>query len=105
MILVFMKWLEEKPAIFLPNSWQDLPRLKQELEELDYDKFFPIAHGIGKWCAKHDLGEQLSKETDWMEVAEPLEDNSQFPDSIENPIQLLHQLIEDRYQTFASKFH
>lgn len=104
MILVFINWLQENPAIFLPNSWKHLPALKQDLVELDYDEYFPIAHTIGKWCAQHDLGERLSKDTDWMEVAEPLDDNSQFPDHIENPIALLHQLIDDRYQTFQSKF-
>ena len=105
MILVFMKWLQENPAIFLPTSWQHLPDLKEDLAELDNDELFPIAHTIGKWCAKHHLGEKLSQSTDWMEVAEPLDDNSKFPDDIENPIQLLRDLIDDRYQTFQSKFN
>lgn len=100
-ILVFMKWLREKPAIFL-NSWQDLPNLKQDLTELNDDEIFPIAHTIGKWCSKHNLGEALSKDTDWMEVAEPLEDNSRFPDGIENPLELLCQMIETQYQILAS---
>lgn len=102
-ILVFMKWLQENPAIFLPSSWKDLPQLKEELDRLDADEFFPIAHAIGKWCGKHHLGDKLSKDTDWMEVAEPLDDNSKFPEHIEDPIALLHQLIDDRYQTFPEK--
>ncbi len=101
MILVFMKWLQEKPAIFLPTSWQDLPNLKQDLAELNDDEIFPIAHTIGKWCSKHNLGEALSKDTDWMEVAEPLDDNSRFPDDIENPLELLCQLISQQYQVLA----
>lgn len=104
-ILVFMKWLQENPAIFLPTSWQHLPDLKKDLADFDNDEFFPIAHTIGKWCAKHNLGEQLSKDTDWMEVAEPLDDNSKFPEHIENPIQLLRELIDDQYHRFESKFN
>jgi hypothetical protein len=58
-IAAFLQWLHENPSIFMPTAWQDLPHLKAEIAESADDELFPIAMTISKWCAKHQLGEEL----------------------------------------------
>ena len=58
-IYAFLKWLHENPSIFMPASWQDLPKLQTEIAESADDELFPIAMTISKWCASHQLGEDL----------------------------------------------
>ena len=58
-IYAFLQWLHENPSIFMPTAWQDLPKLKTEIAASADDELFPIAMTISKWCASHQLGEDL----------------------------------------------
>ncbi|WP_341734924.1 hypothetical protein [Microcoleus sp. EPA2] len=58
-IYAFLQWLHENPSIFMPTAWQDLPKLQTEIAESADDELFPIAMTISKWCAFHQLGDEL----------------------------------------------
>jgi hypothetical protein len=99
-IYTFLKWLHENPSIFMPTAWQDLPKLKTEIAESADDELFPIAMTISKWCASHQLGEELKiavikckKEID--DPGEPIPTTMQ---PLTNITQTLRSSIEDSYK-------
>ncbi|MCU0547041.1 MAG: hypothetical protein MUE44_33595 [Oscillatoriaceae cyanobacterium Prado104] len=97
-IAIFLEWLKETPSIFLPQAWQDLPKLEPEIAESADDELFPIAMTISKWCAKHGLGETLKDcvmRTDFDDAGEPTPITTQ---PLTNITQNLCQEIEEAYQ-------
>ncbi|MBD1829941.1 hypothetical protein NDI47_11720 [Microcoleus vaginatus GB1-A2] len=99
-IYAFLKWLHENPSIFMPAAWQDLPKLQTEIAESADDELFPIAMTISKWCARHQLGEDLKlaaakckKEID--DAGEPTPTTMQ---PLTNITQTLRTSIEESYK-------
>lgn len=92
-IIVFIKWLQTNPDIFLPEAWQELPDLNENLAFCDDDELFPIAHTLSKWCAKHQLGEKLKQAALQVDVSES---------PAKNYLQLLQQNIQKRYHAFLT---
>ena len=99
-INAFLQWLQENPSIFLPTAWQDLPELKTEMGEFADDQLFPIAMAISKWCARHQLGEELKNAaaTNKREIEDPGEPTPTTIDPLTNITQTLRQSIEDSYK-------
>ena len=95
-IIVFCRWLQDNPDLFLPTAWRDLPQLDKNLAEIPNSELFFIAHTIGKWCGQHNLGEKLRVGTDRLEIDDP-PDNTSDSFVIENYIPVLHQGISDLY--------
>jgi hypothetical protein len=96
-IAAFLKWLHENPSIFMPTAWQDLPNLETEIAESADDELFPIAMTISKWCANHQLGEELrdSLRKDFEDAGEPTPSTIQ---PLTNITQTLRTSIEDSYK-------
>jgi hypothetical protein len=99
-INAFLQWLHENPSIFMPTAWQDLPELKTEMGELADDQLFFIAMAISKWCARHQLGEELkiAATQDKKEIDDPGEPTPTTIDPLTNITQTLRQSIEDSYK-------
>ena len=101
-INAFLQWLHKNPSIFMPTAWQDLPKLKTEMGEFADDQLFPIAMAISKWCARHQLGEDLkiAAAKNKKEIDDPGEVTTTTMDSlvITNITQTLRQSIEDSYK-------
>ena len=99
-INAFLQWLHENPSIFMPTAWQDLPELKTEIGEFADDQLFPIAMAISKWCARHQLGEELkiAAAKNKKEIDDPGEPTPTTIDPLTNITQTLPQSIEDSYK-------
>jgi hypothetical protein len=96
-IAVFLQWLRENPSMFMPTAWQDLPQLKAEIAESADDELFPIAMTISKWCANHQLGEELRDclRKDFDDAGAP---TTSTIDPLTNITQTLRTSIEDSYK-------
>lgn len=92
-IAVFIKWLQTSPDVFLPEAWQELPDLEENLEDCDDEELFPIAHTLSKWCAKHQLGERLKQAALHIDAGDSIS---------KNHLQLLQQSIQNRYNAFLT---
>ena len=99
-INAFLQWLHENQSIFMPTAWQDLPELKTEIGEFADDQLFPIAMAISKWCARHQLGEELkiAAAKNKQEIDEPGEPTPTTIYPLTNITQTLPQSIEDSYK-------
>lgn len=102
-IIVFWRWLENTPQVFMPKSWQHLPDLAKNLAELPDEDLFFIAHTIGKWCARHNLGDRLREEGDRLEIDDPPE-NTSPAFVIANYVPEVRQKITECYDEFLDKF-
>ncbi len=99
-INAFLQWLRENPSIFMPTAWQDLPKLETEMGEFADDQLFPIAMAISKWCARHQLGEELKiaaakNKKDFEDAGEPTPSTTP---PLTNITQTLRTSIEDSYR-------
>lgn len=90
-IAVFIKWLQTNPDVFLPEAWQELPDLDENLADCDDEELFPIAHTLSKWCAKHQLGDKLKQAALQIDAGDS---------PARNQLQLLQQSIQNRYNAF-----
>lgn len=97
-IAIFLKWLHENQSIFLPQAWQDLPKLQAEIAESADDELFPIAMTISKWCAKHGLGETLKDCVLWKDIDDAGDPTPTTIGPLTNITQTLGQEIEASYQ-------
>ncbi|MGL5065839.1 MAG: hypothetical protein ACRC62_38210 [Microcoleus sp.] len=99
-IYAFLQWLHENPSIFMPAAWQDLPKLQTEIAESADDELFPIAMTISKWCARHQLGEDLKNAA--AKCKKEIDDAGEPTPSITLPLtnitQTLRTSIEDSYK-------
>ena len=95
-IATFLYWLKEKPSIFLPEAWRDLPNLEEEIANLA-DNEYSIAEAIKNWCIERDLGEQL-RDCLRKEIDDPGEPTPTTIDPLTNITQTLPQSIEDSYK-------
>lgn len=99
-IYAFLQWMHENPSIFMPAAWQDLPKLQTEIAESADDELFPIAMTISKWCARHQLGEDLKNAaTKCKKEIDDLGDTTPIPiPPLTNITQTLRTSIEDSYK-------
>jgi len=99
-INAFLQWLHENQSIFMPTAWQDLPELKTEIGEFADDQLYFIAMAISKWCARHQLGEELkiAAAKNKQEIDEPGEPTPTTIYPLTNITQTLPQSIEDSYK-------
>lgn len=99
-IYAFLQWLHENPSIFMPAAWQDLPKLQTEIAESADDELFPIAMTISKWCAFHQLGEDLKNAA--AKCKKEIEDVGEITSATMQPLtnitQTLRTSIEDSYK-------
>lgn len=99
-IYAFLQWLHENPSIFMPAAWQDLPKLKAEIAESADDELFPIAMTISKWCARHQLGEDLKLAA--AQCKKEIEDAGEITPTTMQPLtnitQTLRTSIEESYK-------
>lgn len=72
----FLNWLNEEPSIFV-SAWRDLPELETEIGKSADDELFPIAMTISKWCAKHQLGQDLRDAVAAQKIVEQVSDTRQ----------------------------
>lgn len=99
-IYAFLQWLHGNPSIFMPTAWQDLPKLQTEIAESADDELFPIAMTISKWCARHQLGEDLKNAA--AKCKKEIEDAGEPTPTTMQPLtnitQTLRTSIEDSYK-------
>jgi hypothetical protein len=97
-IYAFLQWLHENPSIFMPAAWQDLPKLQTEIAESADDELFPIAMTISKWCARHQLGEELKTAIKQREIDDAGEPTPSPILPLTNITQTLRTSIEESYK-------
>ncbi|WP_017718561.1 hypothetical protein [Kamptonema formosum] len=104
-IAVFLKWLQDNPAIFLPNAWKNLPQLESNLTDFANDPLFSTAQSITKWCAQNGLGEKLRHTV--ARGRTDIEDLPEFDTSdtgvIENIVPTLRSSIQEAYETLQKE--
>jgi hypothetical protein len=104
-IAVFLKWLQDNPAMFLPNAWKNLPQLDLNLTDFTNDPLFSTALNITKWCAQNGLGEKLRQTVarGRMDIEDLPEFDTSDTGVIENIVPALRSSIQKAYETLQKE--